>query len=906
MTANQELGELVERVKSGDNDAFDELYRKTCRSVFFHVQKVLNNPQDIENAVSETYLRTYQNLDQLSKPELFQSWVDRTATYVALDMVPDDRYRNEPSLDDEFFFYKPVTAESETPDRMLSRKEEEEILAHIIDCLPEVQRASAIMKYYDEMSIPAITKAMGCSEETVKSRLNYAQQNIEKAVKEEEKRGVKFSAVSPDFLRSAILRLLRKEEISRNTAAQVRRTLAEECGYSFPASSEPAQPAAETKAPKKTEDSTEKAAKPGTRVKAGKATTAKTQQNAVASTVTKKGVAGKVIMAILLVVILLGGAMVGGAVYQQKTGTELPIPEPITKMVSQVLPNKETVAAAPPEELQVQNEVESSPQPEALSAPEPEQTPEPVEITPEVPADPMAEYLADYEPVFDMYRAYYAGIKLPSNNTDYENLPFSSAFPYGEFGIGETEMYSDFNSLGYLLQDISGDGIPELIIGSLESPKDEYVRGVIYGLFTLKNDYPARVLASGARSRFRLYPDNLILNDGSGGASSQIATLHRFNGTGKEFVYALIMQQPYYYEVTAERENLWQPAEGDTMLSEGEFRTKYDEMLANVIDLDLNPLPSPTAASQQGEAHAGEIPADLTEEQLSLYRQFLLRGDLLKCSGWEVDASQLRYRFYDIDKDGIYELYFVMPTEVDTERMVIGKLRLDKDNKISQSAVENSKGPFSTDYFSGRMIGTVWMNRKMLAAEYMGNSGAKRWTLFNPDSYNNSSFPSSVAGFGYNLDGSYGSYSKSDNEEYKIAEQEFPHFFQQVDMIVGTGAMFNSYDGTLSYQELIGNETLDPEFTERKVGVDYEQNRQFTSERILYAFYDDALHTLPLSDNVVIYHLGTAGDEGGIYYSTDAFGIDGFSERFVGLPRHVYIQTKGEEITAIWFNHLWA
>ena len=72
MTANQELGELVERVKSGDIDAFDELYRKTCRSVFFHVQKVLNNPQDIENAVSETYLRTYQNLDQLSKPELFQ------------------------------------------------------------------------------------------------------------------------------------------------------------------------------------------------------------------------------------------------------------------------------------------------------------------------------------------------------------------------------------------------------------------------------------------------------------------------------------------------------------------------------------------------------------------------------------------------------------------------------------------------------------------------------------------------------------------------------------------------------------------------------------------------------------------------------------------------------------------
>ena len=889
MTANQELGELVERVKSGDIDAFDELYRKTCRSVFFHVQKVLNNPQDIENAVSETYLRTYQNLDQLSKPELFQSWVDRTATYVALDMVPDDRYRNEPSLDDEFFFYKPVTAESETPDRMLSRKEEEEILAHIIDSLPEVQRASAIMKYYDEMSIPAITKAMGCPEETVKSRLNYAQQNIEKAVKEEEKRGVRFSPVSPDSLRSAILRLLRKEDISRNTAAQVRRTLAEECGYSFPASSEPAQPAAETKAPKKTEDSAEKAAKSGARAKAGKATTAKTKQAAVASSVTKKGVAGKVIMAILLVVILLGGAMVGGAVYQQKTGAELPIPEPITKIVSQVLPNKETVAAAPAEELQAANETESSPQAEALNAPEPEQTPEPAEITPEVPADPMAEYLADYEPVFDMYRAYYAGIKLPSNNTDYENLPFSSAFPYGEFGIGETEMYSDFNSLGYLLQDISGDGIPELIIGSLESPQDEYVRGVIYGLFTLKNDYPARVLASGARSRFRLYPDNIILNDGSGGASSQIATLHRFNGTGKEFVYALIMQQPYYYEVTAERENLWQPAEGDTMLSEGEFRTKYDEMLANVIDLDLNPLPSPTAASQQGEAHAGEIPADLTEEQLSLYRQFLLRGDLMKMKGYNLDTSQLRYRFYDIDEDGISELYFVTPSGADSLKKVIGILWLDKNNFVHQDLSCSGNA----------MIGTVWMNGMKLEAKYTGDAMVESWFLRDPKGYKNPDISLRVGTYQYDPEGIYDFFPDG---EYQITKEEFPQFYQQVDMIVGNGPKFDSIDQTISYEELIGNEILDPEITEVIAVIDWQQNTQLPSDRTLTFTSENSSYTLPFSNDAAIRYFGEEFDIGINGYGCSACTLDEFTERNRVGGRNAIVQIKNGEIIAVWMN----
>ena len=262
MTANQELGELVERVKSGEAAAFDELYRKTCRSVFFHAQKVLKNKQDIEDAVSEAYLRAYQNLDSLSQPELFQAWIDRTVTYVALKMIRDDRYRNAPSFDDEDFLYEPIAAESDTPDLVLDRKGTEEILAHMIDSLPEVQRTTVIMYYYDEMNVAAIAKAMGCSEGTVKSRLNYARQNIEKAVREEEKRGVKLYSVSPALLLSAILRLIRAEDLPRDSAVQVRHTLADECGYSLPSSSAPSQQPAETSAPKKTGTSAEKRRKP--------------------------------------------------------------------------------------------------------------------------------------------------------------------------------------------------------------------------------------------------------------------------------------------------------------------------------------------------------------------------------------------------------------------------------------------------------------------------------------------------------------------------------------------------------------------------------------------------------------------------------------------------------------------
>lgn len=52
-------------------------------------QKVLEE-QSVKDTVAEAFLRAYQNLDTLSHPELFQAWIDRTVTYVALEMERED------------------------------------------------------------------------------------------------------------------------------------------------------------------------------------------------------------------------------------------------------------------------------------------------------------------------------------------------------------------------------------------------------------------------------------------------------------------------------------------------------------------------------------------------------------------------------------------------------------------------------------------------------------------------------------------------------------------------------------------------------------------------------------------------------------------------------------------------
>ena len=135
------------------------------------------------------------------------------------------------------------------------------------------------------------------------------------------------------------------------------------------------------------------------------------------------------------------------------------------------------------------------------------------------------------------------------------------------------------SEIGYMLRDVNGDGIPELITGYI-GPKDPdrpLEDTVIYDMHTLENGQPKLILASSPRHRYKLCQDNLILNDGSAGATNLYRRLFRYSSTDKELIYSLTMNQPYYYEGTVEN-NTQLPAETDTILTEEEFKAIADKI----------------------------------------------------------------------------------------------------------------------------------------------------------------------------------------------------------------------------------------------------------------------------------------------------------------------------------------
>ena len=87
--------------------------------------------------------------------------------------------------------------EQEVPDKALDNDETRRMIAELVDDLPDAQRQCVLLYYYDEMSVKDIAASLEVSENTVKSRLNYARKSIKEGVECYEKQGIKLYGLSP-------------------------------------------------------------------------------------------------------------------------------------------------------------------------------------------------------------------------------------------------------------------------------------------------------------------------------------------------------------------------------------------------------------------------------------------------------------------------------------------------------------------------------------------------------------------------------------------------------------------------------------------------------------------------------------------------------------------------------------
>ncbi|PCH92054.1 hypothetical protein COB80_00920, partial [Candidatus Kaiserbacteria bacterium] len=79
--------DIVQRVQSGDTEAFALLIELYEKKITRYANKFLYNYQDREDAVQDVFIKAYQNIQSFRSGERFSPWIYRIAHNTFLNVV---------------------------------------------------------------------------------------------------------------------------------------------------------------------------------------------------------------------------------------------------------------------------------------------------------------------------------------------------------------------------------------------------------------------------------------------------------------------------------------------------------------------------------------------------------------------------------------------------------------------------------------------------------------------------------------------------------------------------------------------------------------------------------------------------------------------------------------------------
>ncbi len=206
--------EAVRLAKAGEDKGFNFLYEETYKSKYYLALQYMKNEEAAKDVLQEAYMKAFSKLDMLEKPEAFSGWLGTIVGNTAKNMlvkknpmlfsdiaVNDEDESFEYQIEDDNVEYQPETA--------YTRQETQELVHELMDTLSEEQRMCLLMFHIEGTSIKEIAATLDCSENMVKSRLNYGRKNIKVKAEELQKKGYKLYSLAPLPL---LLYLLRVQE----------------------------------------------------------------------------------------------------------------------------------------------------------------------------------------------------------------------------------------------------------------------------------------------------------------------------------------------------------------------------------------------------------------------------------------------------------------------------------------------------------------------------------------------------------------------------------------------------------------------------------------------------------------------------------------------------------------------
>ena len=176
--------ELVAAARSGDELAFESLFKRYRRRIFVLAFRYTGVREDAEDIVQQTFQKAFVHLHKFEGKSSFSTWATRIAINQALMSLRTRRALREVPIDD--LEVRPLVPEpadaNPDPEVNCSQKERARILFAAMRQLRPGMRRAIHLKEMEELSARETAARMRVSVGTVKARVFRARKQLGKAL----------------------------------------------------------------------------------------------------------------------------------------------------------------------------------------------------------------------------------------------------------------------------------------------------------------------------------------------------------------------------------------------------------------------------------------------------------------------------------------------------------------------------------------------------------------------------------------------------------------------------------------------------------------------------------------------------------------------------------------------------
>ncbi len=172
--------QLIEKILSGDRDAFRLLMEKYQQQVFYVAMGFVHSREDAEDITQDVFIRVFHSLSSFKEKSLFSTWLYRITMNTSINHINKNKRRNFfTEAGDSLMNLFNRSNEERDAHEQLEASEIEKTIQKAIDELPINQRKAFILSKYEELSQREIAGIMETTEGAVEQLLVRARKNLQ-------------------------------------------------------------------------------------------------------------------------------------------------------------------------------------------------------------------------------------------------------------------------------------------------------------------------------------------------------------------------------------------------------------------------------------------------------------------------------------------------------------------------------------------------------------------------------------------------------------------------------------------------------------------------------------------------------------------------------------------------------